>query len=332
MELGKASARASLQFSVTVVILDLSFWFRAFNSAGNARTLMNLRDQIEKLFADNSKEFGEEYFRAFDEFKAALNEGRVRAAEPDASSPSGWRVNAWVKKGILLGFRIGKIVAIPAWPPETGNTGVAIQFRDKHTFPLKQIPASQNVRVVPGGSSIRDGCYIGKDVVCMPPMYVNVGAYVSDGAMIDSHALVGSCAQVGKKCHISAAAQIGGVLEPIGALPVIIEDEVLVGGNCGVYEGAIVGRGAVLAAGTILTGSTPVYDLVRDTVYRREVGATPEQTKPLIIPAGAVVVPGSRAITKGRGKDLGISLYTPVIIKYRDEKTDQAVRLEELLR
>jgi len=182
------------------------------------------------------------------------------------------------------------------------------------------------VRVVPGGSAIRDGCYIGQGVVCMPPMYVNVGAYVDDGAMIDSHALVGSCAQVGKKCHISAAAQIGGVLEPIGAMPVIIEDEVLVGGNCGVYEGTIVGQGAILAAGTIITGSTPVYDLVRDAVYRRE------GERQLMIPPGAVVVPGARAVTKGRGKELGLSLYTPVIIKYRDEKTDQAVRLEEWLR
>jgi 2,3,4,5-tetrahydropyridine-2-carboxylate N-succinyltransferase len=180
--------------------------------------------------------------------------------------------------------------------------------------------------VVPGGSSIRDGCYIGKGVVCMPPMYVNTGAYVDDGTMIDSHALVGSCAQVGKRVHVSAAAQIGGVLEPIGAMPVVIEDDVLVGGNCGVYEGTIVGKEAVLAAGTILTGSTPVYDLVRDAVYRRE------GEKPLMIPSGAVVVPGSRAVTKGRGKELGISLYTPVIIKYRDEKTDQAVRLEDLLR
>ena len=297
---------------------------------------------ITELFTRKETVFEREYIDAFSLFKAALNEGRVRAAEPDASAPSGWKVNTWVKKGILLGFRIGRIVEMPIGVAATsgaqdaglkpGATGNDNQFRDKHTFPLKQIPASQNVRVVPGGSSIRDGCYIGNGVVCMPPMYVNVGAYVDDGAMIDSHALVGSCAQVGKKCHISAAAQIGGVLEPIGALPVIIEDEVLVGGNCGVYEGAIVGHGAVLAAGTILTGSTPVYDLVRDTVYRREVGATPEQTKPLIIPAGAVVVPGSRAITKGRGKDLGISLYTPVIIKYRDEKTDTAVSLEEVLR
>jgi len=279
--------------------------------------LMNLQSQIEELFARPPCSPDEEYFQAFDELKAGLNEGRIRAAEPDASVPSGWRVNAWVKKGILLGFRIGRVVEMP---PNN------FQFRDKHTFPLKQIPVSQNVRVVPGGSSIRDGCYIGKNVTCMPPMYVNVGAYVDDGTMIDSHALVGSCAQVGKRVHISAAAQIGGVLEPIGALPVIIADEVLVGGNCGVYEGAMVGKGAVLAAGTILTGSTPVYDLVRDAVYRREGG------QPLRIPEGAVVVPGSRAVTKGRGRELGISLYTPVIIKYRDEKTDQAVRLEELLR
>lgn len=312
---------------------------------------MDLQIQIEQFFNRNTKKFDDEFYRAFDEFKAALNDGRIRAAEPDANSPSGWRVNTWVKKGILLGFRIGRIVEMPAGPSpaprrkapspprrgkksnsKTTTANIAFQFRDKHTYPLKQIPASQNVRVVPGGSTIRDGCYIGKDVVCMPPMYVNVGAYVDDGTMIDSHALVGSCAQVGKKCHISAAAQIGGVLEPVGALPVIIEDEVLVGGNCGVYEGAIVGRGAVLASGTILTGSTPVYDLVRDAVYRRQVGATPEATKPLMIPPGAVVVPGSRAITQGRGKELGISLYTPVIIKYRDEKTDQSVRLEELLR
>jgi 2,3,4,5-tetrahydropyridine-2,6-dicarboxylate N-succinyltransferase len=279
---------------------------------------MNLQDRIEKLFASASKEFGDEYFTAFDEFKAALNSGTVRAAEPDAASATGWRVNTWVKKGILVGFRIGRIVEMDS--PTAG------QFRDKHTYPLKQLPAEKNIRVVPGGSSIRDGSYIGQGVVCMPPMYVNVGAYVDDGTMIDSHALVGSCAQVGKHAHVSAGAQIGGVLEPIGAMPVIIEDDVLVGGNCGVYEGTIVGKEAVLAAGTILTGSTPVYDLVRDAVYRRE------GDRPLIIPPGAVVVPGSRGVTKGRGKELGISLYTPVIIKYRDEKTDQAVRLEELLR
>jgi 2,3,4,5-tetrahydropyridine-2-carboxylate N-succinyltransferase len=320
--------------------------------------VIELQTLLEDLYARETREFSEEYFRAFDELKAGLNEGRVRAAEPDASSPTGWKVNAWVKKGILLGFRIGRIVEMDvASPFEAAGAGpspvrqltdtlsqgrgqesrtkpgddvdvaaTVFQFRDKHTYPLKQIPSDQSIRVVPGGSSIRDGCYIGKGVVCMPPMYVNVGAYVDDGTMIDSHALVGSCAQVGKHVHISAAAQIGGVLEPIGAMPVIIENDVLVGGNCGVYEGTIVGKEAVLAAGTILTGSTPVYDLVRDTVYRRE------GEKPLMIPPGAVVVPGARAVSKGRGKELGISLYTPIIIKYRDEKTDQAVRLEDLLR
>jgi 2,3,4,5-tetrahydropyridine-2-carboxylate N-succinyltransferase len=293
---------------------------------------MRLKSLIDELAGREAAEFGDEYFHAFDELKAALNEGRVRAAERDAGSPSGWRVNAWVKKGILLGFRIGRVVEMPmaAAASPSSQAGFAdttgVQFRDKHTFPLKQIPRDQNIRIVPGGSSIRDGCYIGKNVTCMPPMYVNVGAYVDDGTMIDSHALVGSCAQVGKRVHISAAAQIGGVLEPIGALPVIIEDDVLVGGNCGVYEGAIVGKGAVLAAGVIITGSTPIYDLVRDAVHRRQ------GDNPLRIPDGAVVVPGTRAVTKGRGKELGISLYTPVIIKYRDEKTDQAVRLEELLR
>lgn len=327
---------------------------------------MNLQAQIEELYARESKEFGEEYFRAFDELKAGLNEGTIRAAEPDPTTPTGWKVNTWVKKGILLGFRIGRVVEMPIWrpgagmrPPVAGSSwplhldhqdtvaedvppgsprsetsatdaglkaGATTQLRDKHTYPLKEIPDDRNIRVVPGGSSIRDGCYIGKGVVCMPPMYVNTGSYVDDGTMIDSHALVGSCAQVGKRVHISAAAQIGGVLEPIGAMPVIIEDDVLVGGNCGVYEGTIVGKEVVLAAGTILTGSTPVYDLVRDAVYRRE------GDKPLMIPPGAVVVPGSRAVTQGRGKELGISLYTPVIIKYRDEKTDQAVRLEDLLR
>ncbi len=285
---------------------------------------MNLENHIEELFARQTDHFDNEYFQVFDELKAALNEGRVRAAEP---TPDGWKVNAWVKKGILLGFRIGRIVEMSA---------KGLPFYDKHTFPLKQILPGQNLRIVPGGSSIRDGCYIGKNVTCMPPMYVNVGAYVDDGTLIDSHALVGSCAQIGKRVHLSAAAQIGGVLEPVGALPVIIEDEVLVGGNCGVYEGTLVGWGAVLAAGTILTGSTPVYDLVRDAVYRRDAPGEPrepnKESLPLMIPPGAVVVPGARAVTKGRGKELGLSLYTPVIIKYRDEKTDQAVRLEELLR
>lgn len=278
---------------------------------------MTLQTRIEELFERKSDDYGEEYFTAFEEFKWALNEGQVRAAEPDAQSDTGWKVNAWVKKGILLGFRIGRAEEMPP---------SGFQFRDKQTYPLKQISSGQNVRVVPGGSSIRDGCYIGRNVTCMPPMYVNAGAYVDDGTMIDSHALVGSCAQVGKRCHLSAAAQIGGVLEPVGALPVIIEDDVLVGGNCGVYEGTVVGRQAVLAAGTVLTGSTPVYDLVHETVCRRE------GDRPLMIPPGAVVVPGARAVTRGRGKEWNLSLYTPVIIKYRDEKTDQAVRLEDLLR
>jgi 2,3,4,5-tetrahydropyridine-2-carboxylate N-succinyltransferase len=275
---------------------------------------MELQNQIEELFARRTEHYGEEYYRVFEQLKASLNEGRVRAAEP---TPEGWKVNAWVKKGILLGFRIGRIVEMP---------GLGLPFYDKHTYPLKQIPPVRNLRIVPGGSSIRDGCYVGKNVTCMPPMYVNVGAYVDDGTLIDSHALVGSCAQIGQRVHLSAAAQIGGVLEPVGALPVIIEDEVLVGGNCGVYEGTIVGQGAVLAAGVILTGSTPVYDLALGKVHRRD------GDRPLKIPPRAVVVPGARAVTRGRGREWGLSLYTPVIIKYRDEKTDQAVRLEELLR
>jgi 2,3,4,5-tetrahydropyridine-2-carboxylate N-succinyltransferase len=278
---------------------------------------MDLQVVIEQLYDRPADESGEQFFSAFDELKLGLNEGSIRAAQPDPDSPTGWKANAWVKKGILLGFRIGHLVEMG---PARG------QFRDKHTLPLKQIRWNLDARIVPGGSSIRDGCYIGKNLICMPPMFINVGAYVDDETMIDSHALVGSCAQVGKRVHLSAAAQIGGVLEPVGAMPVVVEDEVLVGGNCGVFEGTIVGKGSVLAPGTILTGSTPVYDLVRDAVYRRE------GEKPLVIPAGAVVVPGSRAITTERGKELGLSLYTPVIIKYRDEKTDQAVRLEELLR
>ena len=262
----------------------------------------SLQSRIEELFARKADQFDEEYFRAFDELKAALNQGRIRASEP---TPSGWKVNTWVKKGILLGFRIGRVVEMPV----TGFT-----FCDKHTFPLKQIVPEQAVRVVPGGSSVRDGCYIGKGVTLMPPMYINVGAYVDEGTMIDSHALVGSCAQIGKRVHLSAGTQVGGVLEPVGSFPVIVEDDVLVGG------------GAVLAAGTILTGSTPVYDLVQGKVYRGE------GEKPLVIPPRAVVVPGARAVAAQRGRDWGLSLYTPVIVKYRDAKTDEAVRLEELLR
>lgn len=296
---------------------------------------MNLQTRIERLYGGKGASPPEESLKAFAELKAGLNEGRIRAAEPDPASPTGWRVNAWVKKGILLGFRIGQVVEMSlrvpdgmpaAMTPATPAGGAGFQFRDKHTYPLQKLPAGRNIRMVPGGSSIRDGCYLGRGVICMPPMYVNAGAYVDDETLIDSHALVGSCAQIGKRCHLSAAAQIGGVLEPVGALPVIIEDEVLVGGNCGVYEGTVVGRGAVLAAGTILTGSTPVFDLVHDAVYRRE------GEVPLRIPPGAVVVPGARAVSKGRGRELGLSLYTPVVVKYRDEKTDVASQLEDLIR
>jgi 2,3,4,5-tetrahydropyridine-2,6-dicarboxylate N-succinyltransferase len=253
---------------------------------------------------------------AFQQLKAALNAGTVRAAE--RGSDGCWRVNAWVKTGILLGFRLGKVG--PAAP------GGPFPFYDKDTYPLRAIGPDQGIRIVPGGSAIRDGCYIGTEVVCMPPMYINVGAYVGDGTMIDSHALVGSCAQIGRRVHLSAAAQIGGVLEPAGALPVIIEDEVLVGGNCGVYEGTVVRQRAVLAPGTILSAGTAVFDLVNNRVYRRE------GDQPLEIPSGAVVVPGTRPVKAGAGAAAGIALYAPVIVKYRDEKTETSVRLEDLLR
>jgi 2,3,4,5-tetrahydropyridine-2-carboxylate N-succinyltransferase len=275
-----------------------------------------MQSQIEALYYAKPEAYRAEDFRLFADFKTALNRGEIRAAEPDESSNDGWTVNSWVKQGILLGFRMGAIVDMSAGLP----------FFDKSTYPLRPLTAQSGVRVVPGGSSIRDGVYLGKGVTCMPPMFVNVGAYVGEGTMIDSHALVGSCAQIGRRCHISAASQIGGVLEPVGAMPVIIEDDVLIGGNCGVYEGSIVKRGAVLGTGTILNRSTPVYDLVRNEIYR----ATDE--KPLVVPEDAVVVAGSRAVTHGPGKDWGISIYTPVIVKYRDSRTDSRIQLEDLLR
>ncbi len=253
---------------------------------------------------------------AFLELKAALNAGTVRAAERGADGV--WRVNTWVKQGILLGFRIGRLA------PAAG--GGPFPFFDKDTYPLRPVTLDDGIRIVPGGSSIRDGCYVARGVICVPPMWINTGAWVDEGTMVDSHALVGSCAQIGKRVHLSAAAQIGGVLEPAGALPVIVEDDVLVGGNCGVYEGAVIRERAVLAPGTILTGGTAVFDLVHDRVYRRD------GSRPLEIPAGAVVVPGTRPVRSGPGLDKGIGLYAPVIVKYRDEKTDTAVRLEELLR
>lgn len=277
---------------------------------------MSLPEQIEAIAARENNEFTSDDRRVFDDFKRALNRGEVRAAE--RSEDGKWLVNTWVKQGILLGFRMGAITDM--------SVGESFRFFDKHTYPARPTTIDENVRIVPGGSTIRDGAYIAPGVVCMPPMFVNAGAYVDQGTMIDSHALVGSCAQIGKRVHISAAAQVGGVLEPVGAVPVIIEDDVLVGGNCGVYEGAIVRERAVLASGTILTGSTPVYDLVRGEVYQRA------KDGPLEIPAGAVVVPGARAVTTERGREWGLSLYAAIIVKYRDEKTDTAVRLEDYLR
>jgi 2,3,4,5-tetrahydropyridine-2-carboxylate N-succinyltransferase len=258
---------------------------------------------------------------AFLSLRTALESGEVRAASPDQASPTGWRVNAWVKQGILLGFRLGVLEELPS---------PGLSFVDKHTYPARYFSAADGVRVVPGGSSVRSGAFVARGVVCMPPMYINAGAYVDEGAMVDSHALVGSCAQIGKRVHLSAAAQIGGVLEPVNASPVVIEDDVLVGGNCGVYEGTIVRKGAVLAAGTILTRGTPVFNLVNGEVLR----ASDEM--PLIIPENAVVVPGSRTVTKGKGhpnaEAWGLSLYAPVIVKYRDDKTSLSTTLEDLLR
>jgi 2,3,4,5-tetrahydropyridine-2-carboxylate N-succinyltransferase len=278
-----------------------------------------MQSEIEALFDAPPAAYSTDDAALFARFKAALNDGSIRSAEPDASTPSGWCVNAWVKKGILVGFRMGGIVDMSIDPAKQ-------PWLDKNTFPVKRFTVDSGIRIVPGGSSIRDGCYIGSRVTCMPPMYINVGAWVGDGTMIDSHALVGSCAQVGRNCHISAAAQIGGVLEPVGALPVIIEDDVLVGGNSGIYEGTVIKRRAVLGSGTILTRSTPVYDIVRGEIY------SAEGDSPLVIPEGAVVVAGSRAINRGHGKEWGLSLHTPVIVKYRDEKTDARVQLEDLLR
>lgn len=278
-----------------------------------------MQQQIEALFENPPEQYSAADFALFAEFKEELNAGRIRAAQPDAASATGWRVNAWVKKGILLGFRMGALV-------DMSIDAARQPWFDKSTYPVKRLKPEDGVRIVPGGSSIRDGAYLGRGVTCMPPMYVNVGAWVGEGTMIDSHALVGSCAQVGARCHISAAAQIGGVLEPVGALPVIIEEEVLVGGNCGVYEGTVVKRRAVLAAGVVLTRSTPVYDLVRGEIH------TAKGDEPLVIPEEAVVVAGSRAVARGAGKEWGLSLYTPVIVKYRDEKTDARLQLEDFLR
>jgi len=277
-----------------------------------------LQERIEHWFAQGAAAVGnKEAEAAFLELRKGLEAGELRSAEPD-DSVLGWRVNAWIKRGILLGFRLGSMVEM--------GCGDGLSFVDKWTYPARRFAVADGVRVVPGGSSIRSGAYVAKGVAVIPPSYINVGAYVDEGTMVDSHALVGSCAQIGKMVHLSAAAQIGGVLEPVNASPVIIEDGVLVGGNTGVYEGTIVRKRAVLAAGTVLTRGTPVYDLVRGEVYK----ATAEM--PLIIPEGAVVVPGSRAVTKGKGQEWGLSISAPVIVKYRDEKTELSLVLEDILR
>ncbi len=275
-----------------------------------------LRERIESLYAAGATADREEVRAKFFELRAALSTGEVRAAEPDAASPTGWRVNVWVKQGILLGLRFGELVDMSAGLP----------FYDKDTVPVRHFGIHSGVRIVPGGSSVRDGAYLARGVICMPPMFINIGAWVGEETLIDSHALVGSCAQVGARVHLSAAAQLGGVIEPVGALPVIVEDEVLIGGNCGIYEGVVVRRRAVIAAGTILTGSTPVYDLPNARILRSE------GDQPLVIPEGAVVVPGARAVTVGAGREWGISIATPVIVKYRDERTDSRTELETWIR
>jgi len=276
---------------------------------------MSLKDTIEAIFAAGPGADRDEAREAFARLQQQLSAGEVRSAEPDDASPTGWRVNTWVKQGILLGFRFGDNVdlSMGGWP-----------FYDKDTMPLKR--PGTGVRIVPGGSSVREGAFLGRGVICMPPMYINIGAYVGEGTLVDSHALVGSCAQIGARVHLSAGAQIGGVIEPVGAMPVIVEDEALVGGNTGLYEGAIVKRRAVIAAGTVLTGSTPIYDLPNGRIIRPEAG------QPLVIPEGAVVVPGARSVTVGAGKDWGLSLATPVIVKYRDDRTDTRTELEQWIR
>jgi 2,3,4,5-tetrahydropyridine-2-carboxylate N-succinyltransferase len=277
--------------------------------------MSSLKAAIERLASLGEIENDPEARRVFFEFRDALTSGKVRAAEKDGAR---WVVNTWVKRGILLGFRLGEL-------SEMGN-GSVLSFVDKDTFPARHFQVADRVRIVPGGSSVRVGAYVAPSVICMPPMFINVGAYVDEGTMVDSHALVGSCAQVGKRVHLSAGAQIGGVLEPINAEPVVIEDDVLVGGNCGVYEGTWVKARAVLGAGTILTRSTPLYDAVRGEIYRAGANA------PLEVPENAVVVPGARAVSKGKTAEWNLSLYTPIIVKYRDEKTDRGIELEDLLR
>jgi 2,3,4,5-tetrahydropyridine-2-carboxylate N-succinyltransferase len=278
-----------------------------------------LEDDIKRLVAAGPSADRDAAREAFARLREALSNGTVRAAEPDPQAPSGWRVNAWVKQGILLGFKFGELA-------DASMDHGKLPFYDKDTLPLKRPGLSAGVRIVPGGSAVRDGAYLAPGVICMPPMYVNIGAWVGEQSLIDSHALVGSCAQIGARVHVSAGAQIGGVIEPVGALPVIVEDEALIGGNTGLYEGAVVKARAVVAAGTVLTGSTPVYDLVNGVVIR------PTADTPLIVPPGAVVVPGARSVSAGKDHGWGLSLATPVIVKYRDSRTDTRTELEAWIR
>ena len=278
-----------------------------------------LKDDIDSLVAAGAGADRDAARAAFARLREALSAGQVRAAEPDTASPTGWRVNTWVKQGILLGFRFGEMA-------DASMDHGRLPFYDKDTLPLKRPGLAAGIRIVPGGSAIRDGAYLAPGVICMPPMYVNIGAWVGEQSLIDSHALVGSCAQVGARVHVSAGAQIGGVIEPVGALPVIIEDDALIGGNTGIYEGAVIKTRAVIGAGTVLTGSTPVYDLVRGEIVR------PGPDRPLVVPEGAVVVPGARAVSAGKGPEWGLSLATPVIVKYRDSRTDTRTELEAWIR
>jgi len=285
--------------------------------------LESLEQRIESAASAPATEHSPDARAAVEELLQLLESGEVRSARPDANGS--WSAVPWVKRGILLGFRIGKLLDMS--PDEVpGSQSAAFSFFDKDIFPLRELTLRDNVRVVPGGSSIRRGTYVAPGVVCMPPMYINVGAYVGAGTMVDSHALVGSCAQIGERVHLSAAAQIGGVLEPVNAVPVVIEDDVIVGGNCGIFEGTVVRSRSVIGAGVVLTRGTPVYDLVREQIYRAD-GETS-----LEIPSGAVVVPGARRIKGGWGEEERLSLQTPVIVKYRDQKTDHATALESWLR
>lgn len=278
--------------------------------------MSDLRQRIEQLFALPISELPVDEANAiFSELKELLNRGEIRSASPDGAG--GWQVNGWVKQGILLGFRAGKLV-------DSSQGG--FPFFDKANLPLRQLTLGENVRLVPGGSAIRDGAYIAPGVICMPPMYVNIGSYVDEGSMIDSHALVGTCAQVGKRVHLSAAAQVGGVLEPIGANPVIIEDDVMIGGNCGVYEGTIVRRRAVLAAGVVLTASSRVYDLPNERII------SGSAERPLEIPEGAVVISGTRAVAGEFAREHGLAISAPLIVKYRDDRTDARTAIESALR